>query len=97
MSDKVSLIDQTTASKRDDSLLHLKKSVPSSSADFPHDHIASLQHTIGNRALYRLFKAGVLQPKLKVGRQNDPYEQEADRVADHVMSMTESAIQREPG
>ena len=38
----------------------------------------------------------VVQPKLVVGPVNDSYEQEADRVADHVMRMpdTEIAIQR---
>lgn len=36
-----------------------------------------------------------IQPKLKVGKPNDKYEQEADRVADHVMQMSESQVQRQ--
>lgn len=35
-----------------------------------------------------------IQPKLKISQPNDPYEQEADRVADHVMRMPESTVQR---
>jgi hypothetical protein len=31
----------------------------------------------------------LIQPKLKIGQPNDKYEQEADRVADRVMSMPE--------
>lgn len=41
-----------------------------------------LQQTIGNRATGRLIRA-----KLKVGRPDDQYEQEADRVAEQVTSM----------
>ncbi len=37
-----------------------------------------------------------IQPKLKIGAPNDKYEQEADRVADQVMSMPEPAAQRQP-
>jgi len=33
----------------------------------------------------RLLKAGVIQAKLRISEPNDPYEQEADRVADRVM------------
>ena len=36
-----------------------------------------------------------LQPKLTIGQPNDKYEQEADRVADEVMRMPESRIQRQ--
>lgn len=35
----------------------------------------------------------VLRPKLKIGQPNDRYEQEADRVADQVMRMPDSATQ----
>ena len=38
----------------------------------------------------------LLQPKLVVGRPDDKYEQEADRVADQVMRMPEPGIQRQP-
>lgn len=51
-------------------------------------HILQLQRTIGNRAVGRL-----LQAKLAVSHPGDPYEREADRVAEQVtsMSVTESA------
>jgi peptidoglycan hydrolase-like protein with peptidoglycan-binding domain/LysM repeat protein len=35
-----------------------------------------------------------VQPKLAIGQPNDQYEQEADRVADQVMSMPDSAVQQ---
>lgn len=36
-----------------------------------------------------------IQPKLKIGAPNDKYEQEADRVADQVMRMSEPRVQRQ--
>jgi Domain of unknown function (DUF4157)/Glycosyl hydrolase family 46 len=39
------------------------------------------------------FEQIFLQPKLTVGAPNDPYEQEADRVADQVMNTPDAAIQ----
>lgn len=44
--------------------------------------VSSLQQTLGNHATGRLIRA-----KLKVGRSNDQYEQEADRVAEQVTNM----------
>lgn len=37
------------------------------------------------------------QAKLKIGQPDDKYEQEADRVAEQVMSMPDPTIQRKPG
>src|SRR5262249_51218271 len=53
----------------------------------PHD-VLHLQRTIGNRTVTELLapKAPVIQPKLTVGPADDPYEQEADRVAEQVMA-----------
>jgi hypothetical protein len=85
MSERVSIKDRTNGPERDSALSNEKKPVPSSPAPSAYD-VPFLQTTIGNRALYGLFKAGVLQPKLAVGRPNDPYEQEADRVAEQVMN-----------
>lgn len=48
-----------------------------------------LQQTIGNRATGRLIRT-----KLKVGRPNDQYEQEADRVAEQVTNMPLPAVGR---
>jgi outer membrane protein OmpA-like peptidoglycan-associated protein len=55
----------------------------------PADRVLFLQRTIGNQAVQRLMKSGVLQAKLKIGAPGDVYEQEADRVAEWVMRMPE--------
>ena len=61
-----------------------------------HDSITHLQRTIGNQAVQRLSsnakgfdfaKIGILQPRLKVSKSGDAYEQEADRVAEQILSM----------
>ncbi len=49
-----------------------------------------LRQTIGNRAAGRF-----IQAKLKVSEPGDEFEQEADRVADHVMRMPDPAVSRE--
>lgn len=41
----------------------------------------------GNQVLQRLLASGAIQAKLTVSQPGDPYEQEADRVADEVMRM----------
>jgi len=52
-----------------------------------HDYIMQLQRTIGNHAVGRLLQSGYFQAKLNIGPANDKYEQEADTVADKVVSM----------
>ncbi|WP_440956049.1 eCIS core domain-containing protein [Methanosarcina sp. Mfa9] len=59
------------------------------SVNSPAEKIMFLQRTAGNQAVQRLIKSGALQAKLRVGQPNDIYEQEADRVAEQVMSMPE--------
>lgn len=54
-----------------------------------HFNARNLQQTIGNQAVQQLVKSGKLQAALKMGRPNDVYEQEADRIADQVMRMRE--------
>jgi hypothetical protein len=59
-----------------------------------------LQETYGNRYVQRLFKSTTVQAKLTVGAADDPYEHEADRVAEQVMSVTtpphkQAVVQRE--
>jgi len=49
-------------------------------------HILHLQRTVGNRAVGRL-----MQAKLAVSHPGDPYEREADRVAEQVTSMPSPA------
>jgi N-acetylmuramidase-like protein/uncharacterized protein DUF4157 len=62
-----------------------------------HNSIIQLQRTIGNQAVQRLMcskernsvkKVGI-QPKLKISQLSDMYEQEADRVAEQVMRITD--------
>jgi hypothetical protein len=81
----------------------IPKSVPSmrqpesaSSQASPYEQILYLQGSIGNRAVERLFKCGILQAKLKISESNDIYEQEADRVAERIMRMPEPTIQPKP-
>jgi hypothetical protein len=62
----------------------------------PVDPILRLQQTIGNQAMGRLLHAGVIQAKLKIGRPDDRYEQEADQVAEQVLRMPAPVVQRKP-
>jgi hypothetical protein len=50
-----------------------------------------MQETLGNQAVQQWARTGV-QRKIKIGSANDIYEQEADRVADHVMRMPDPAV-----
>jgi hypothetical protein len=45
-----------------------------------------LQRTIGNQAVLRLFESGMAQTKLRVSQPGDADEQQADRVADQIVS-----------
>jgi hypothetical protein len=47
---------------------------------------ASGLHALGNQALQRLFAAGAIRAKLEVSQPGDPDEQEADRIAEQVVS-----------
>ncbi len=81
--------------KRENSVSRTRKPDFSQSINSPIDHILLLQRTLGNQAVQRLFKSGVIQAKLKIGQPNDIYEQEADRVAEQVMRMPELRLQRQ--
>ena len=61
---------------------HALQSPPASAAPF-----LQLQRTVGNQAVLHLFRTGAIQPHLKISQPGDPFEQEADRVADQVMRM----------
>jgi hypothetical protein len=64
------------------------------------DYFLHLQQTIGNQTVQRLIssnnvgfdfaKIGILQPKLKVSQPGDAYEQEADKIAEQVVRMSDS-------
>jgi hypothetical protein len=59
--------------------------------------LMQLQQTHGNRYVQRLIKPMAIQAKLAVSAPDDIYEQEADRVAEQVMHMPESIVQKKPG
>ena len=46
-----------------------------------------LHRTLGNQGVQRLLATHALQAKLRVSQPDDPYELEADRIAEHVMRM----------
>jgi hypothetical protein len=73
---------------------------PSRSGSPTRGGIARLQATVGNQGMYRLLRAGAVQTKLTVGSVDDPYEREADRIAEDVMRMpdprTDVPVQRVP-
>jgi hypothetical protein len=60
----------------------------------PIEQVLQLQRTIGNQAVTRLIQSGTLQAKLKIGQPDDMYEQEADRVAEQIMRMSEGSLAR---
>jgi hypothetical protein len=49
--------------------------------------ILGMQQALGNQAVQRLLRSGLIQPKLTVGAPGDVYEQEAERVAERVIGM----------
>ena len=65
---------------------HLQRLPDQPAAANPAD-VAQLQTRFGNRAVQRLLAAHTVQARLNVGPSNDPYEQEADHVAQQVMRM----------
>lgn len=89
-----SRIAKTPETKREGSVSKSRNTEPSQPLSSPIDRILFLQRTIGNQAVQRLFKSGVIQAKLRIGQPNDVYEQEADRVAEMVMQMPENSVVR---
>ncbi len=95
MRKKAKVTTKTSEAKRDNTVSRTQKKEKVKTKATPVDQVLHLQRTIGNQAVQRLFKSGALQAKLKIGRPNDKYEQEADRVADQVMSMPEPRVLRQ--
>jgi len=60
----------------------------------PLNPILQLQQTLGNQAVQQLLRSRMLQAKLSISQPGDPFEQEADRVAEKVMRMPAPAVQR---
>ncbi|MGH9969841.1 MAG: eCIS core domain-containing protein [Pyrinomonadaceae bacterium] len=79
---------QTAAPQRADpqrSASHARSRVAGGAASPIH----RLQRAVGNRAISSLLRSPTIQPKLSVSHPDDPYEREADRVADQVMRMAD--------
>jgi hypothetical protein len=92
MSERTRIAAKTTESKKENSVPQQRKTELSQPMRSPADQILFLQRTAGNQAVQRLLKSGALQAKLRIGAPGDIYEQEADRVAEQVVSST--SIQR---
>jgi len=90
MSEKVKTLKKNEA-KRENHTSQKQTSELNKHAFSPTGQILYLHQTIGNQAVQRLFNSGIIQAKLKIGQPNDIYEQEADRVAERVMRMSDNA------
>lgn len=55
-----------------------------------------LQRLYGNQFVQRTIAQHAIQTKLQIGQPGDIYEQEADRIAEQVMGMSEPQVQRQP-
>ena len=93
MAEKVQHSTKTAEVKRENSASTTRAIDYSQSMSSLVDQIHSLQRTIGNQAVQRMVRSGALQAKLRIGQPGDRYEQEADRVAEQVMRM--SNVQRQ--
>ncbi|MCX9012827.1 MAG: DUF4157 domain-containing protein [Candidatus Methanoperedens sp.] len=80
---------------RENQISQTQKTGPSQPISSPVEQILFLQRTIGNQAVRKLIRSGVLQAKLRIGKPNDIYEQEADRVAEQVMRMPEPKVSKD--
>jgi len=96
MSERAKVSVKKPKTKRENSFSKTRNIDSSQSKSSPVEQILHFQRTIGNQAVLRLFKSGVIQAKLRIGNPNGIYEQEADRVADQIMRMPESQLQRQP-
>jgi hypothetical protein len=96
MSEKATATVKTKEIKKTNSSSQSQRTERPEVATSPMDQILFLQKTIGNQAVQRLFKSGIVQAKLRIGQPNDIYEQEADRIADEVMRMPDSAFSVKP-
>jgi hypothetical protein len=82
--------------KKENAISAAARSRPTQVPATPVDRVLHLQRTIGNRAVQLLYDAGLVRAKLKIGAPDDMFEREADRVADTVMRMPDSAIRIKP-
>lgn len=68
MAEKTRVAEESPGVKRAKSSSHSRKTDFSRSARSPIDHILTLHQTIGNQAVQRLFKTGMLQTELNVNQ-----------------------------
>jgi hypothetical protein len=94
MADRARLFSKGAEINKEDRVATKQRSRFSHPSTSPINQVLFLQRTLGNQAVQGLFKSGVIQAKLKIGHRND-IEQKADRVAEQVMRMPESKVQRQ--
>lgn len=97
MAEGTKLTAKTPEAKKENSASQIKKTNSSPSISSSVDHILFLQRTVGNQAVEKLLKSGVIQAKLTIGQPGDIYEQEADRIAEQVMRMPDSGTTERKG
>lgn len=86
---KISIFDKKLEVKNQNAFPQIRRKTDCcQSINSPIDRILFLQRTIGNQAVQRLKKSGTLEAKLRIGQPGDVYEQEADKVAEQVMRLT---------
>jgi len=95
MGEKVQVAAKKPEVKRENLASKSRNADQSQSMSSPVDQVLYLQRTIGNQAVQKLARSGALQAKLRIGQPRDKYVQEADRVADAVMRMSEPQVQRQ--
>lgn len=76
--------------------VHAAQTATNSASTHSVNSFLAQQQVIGNQAMQHLLEAGVIQTKLKINPPGDKYEQEANRVADQVMRMSDPAIAPTP-
>lgn len=86
MSERIKTGAKTTDTKKEKPVSRMQNAEVSHSMNSPVEQVLFLQRMIGNQAVQGLIKSGALQAKLKLGKPGDIYEQEADRVAEQVVS-----------
>jgi len=92
MHDSVKIISKKPEINKKNLTSQRQKTNFSQSPNSSLDHILFLQKTIGNQAMQRMIKSGVIQTKLRIGQPNDIYEQEADRIAEEIGSSQWSVV-----
>jgi hypothetical protein len=96
MGEKIQMAAKKPEVKRENQASQTRNVDRSQSMSSPIDQVLYPQRTIGNQAVQKLAKSGVLQAKIRIGQPGDKYEQYADRVADAVMRMPEPQLRRQP-